>query len=69
MKLTFSHGASRDGPHKRFNNGFGGEVWRVIDLGREDPIVAVALPALVRAAAAYNLAKTEKAGRPKTTRA
>ena len=37
MKLTFSHGARLDDPHELFNKGFGGEVWRAIDLGREDP--------------------------------
>ena len=59
MKLTFCQGASLDDPHKLFNNGFGGEVWRAIDLGREDPIVVVKLPALVRADIADNLAKTK----------
>ena len=48
MKLTFSHGARLDDPHELFNKGFGGEVWRAIDLGTENPIVAVALQAVVR---------------------
>ena len=60
MKLTFSHGARLDDPHELYNNGFGGEVWRAIDLGREDAIVAVKLPALVRADIADHLAKTNK---------
>ena len=60
MKLTFCHRARLDDPRKLFNNGFGGEVWRAIDLGREDPIVAVKLPALVRADIADNLAQTNK---------
>lgn len=38
VKLTFSHGASLPDPDKLFNNGFGGKVWRAIDIfrGRHD---------------------------------
>ncbi len=38
VKLTFSHGASLPDPDKLFNAGFGGKVWRAIDVlrGRQD---------------------------------
>ncbi|WP_455854616.1 DUF1801 domain-containing protein [Ensifer canadensis] len=32
VKLTFSHGASLPDPENLFNNGFGGKVWRAIDV-------------------------------------
>lgn len=57
VKLTFSHGASLDDPHRLFNNGFGGKVWRAIDLCEGDAIDADALGALIRAAIAFNRAK------------
>jgi hypothetical protein len=68
VKLTFSHGASLEDPHKLFNNGFGGKVWRAIDLHEGDAVDAEALGALIRAAIAFNQdkpnkkAKTAKAG-------
>ena len=40
VKLTFSHGASLDDPDKLFNAGFGGNVWRAIDLYEGDKIDA-----------------------------
>ena len=55
VKLTFSRGASLDDPHKLFNNGFGGRVWRAIDLGKGDTINAGVLQALVRAAARFTI--------------
>ena len=60
VKLTFSHGASLPDPDKLFNNGFGGKVWRAIDLFEGDKIDAGALKELVRAAIEYNKAKTKK---------
>ena len=61
VKLTFSHGASLPDPDKLFNNGFGGKVWRAIDVSECDEIDADALKALVRAAIAYNRAKKKPA--------
>ena len=61
VKLTFSHGASLPDPDKLFNNGFGGKVWRAIDVFEGDKIDGPALKALVRAAIAYNQAKPKKA--------
>ena len=60
VKLTFSHGASLPDPDKLFNNGFGGKVWRAIDLFEGDKIDESALKELVRAAIEYNKAKTKK---------
>ena len=68
VKLTFSHGASLPDPDKLFNNGFGGKVWRAIDLFEGDKIDESALKELVRAAIDYNKAKTKKKA-PASTRA
>ncbi|WP_269932528.1 DUF1801 domain-containing protein [Aminobacter sp. HY435] len=57
VKLTFSHGASLPDPDNVFNNGFGGKVWRAIDVFEGDAVDEDALKALVRAAIAFNLAK------------
>ena len=58
VKLTFSHGASLPDPDRLFNAGFGGKVWRAIDLFEGDTIDAPALQTLVRAAIDYNEAKS-----------
>ena len=68
VKLTFSHGASLPDPGKLFNNGFGGKVWRAIDVSEGEEIDADALKALVRAAIAYNRAK-KKPARAKSVKA
>ncbi|UVK45855.1 DUF1801 domain-containing protein [Mesorhizobium sp. AR07] len=60
VKLTFSHGASLPDPDKLFNNGFGGKVWRAIDLFEGDELDERALKDLVRAAIDYNQAKKKK---------
>ena len=60
VKLTFSHGASLPDPDKLFNAGFGGKVWRAIDLFEGDKINEQALKDLVRAAIDYNQAKKKK---------
>ena len=59
VKLTFSHGASLPDPDKLFNNGFGGKVWRAIDVFEDDKINERALTNLVRAAIAYNQSKSK----------
>ena len=61
VKLTFSHGASLPDPDKLFNNGFGGKVWRAIDLFEGDKVNEAALKTLIRAAVAYNQNKPKKA--------
>ena len=65
VKLTFSHGASLPDPAGLFNNGFGGKVWRAIDVGEGDKIDAQALTDLVRAAIAFNQSKPKKTRKPK----
>jgi hypothetical protein len=60
VKLTFSHGASLPNPDKLFNNGFGGKVWRAIDLFEGDKIDERALKNLIRAAVEYNQRKSKK---------
>ncbi|MET2825603.1 DUF1801 domain-containing protein [Mesorhizobium shangrilense] len=60
IKLTFSHGASLADPEKLFNNGFGGKVWRSIDIFEGGEIDAQALKELIRAAVGYNQAKAKK---------
>jgi hypothetical protein len=60
VKLTFAHGASLPDPEKLFNNGFGGKVWRAIDVFEGDKVDARALKNLVRAAIDYNQSKLEK---------
>lgn len=60
VKLTFSHGASLQDPDKVFNAGFGGKVWRAIDIFEGDTIDERALKNLVRAAIEYNQSKVRK---------
>jgi hypothetical protein len=60
VKLTFAHGASLPDPDKLFNNGFGGKVWRAIDLFEGDKINDRALKNLVRAAVEYNQIKLKR---------
>lgn len=66
VKLTFAHGASLPDPDKLFNNGFGGKVWRAIDVFEGDRIDARALKNLVRAAIDFNQAKSKKKARAGT---
>ena len=61
VKLTFSHGANLPDPDNLFNNGFGGKVWRAIDVFEGDTLNEGALKELVRAAVDYNHAKKKKA--------
>src|ERR1700738_4111882 len=68
VKLTFAHGASLPDPDKLFNNGFGGKVWRAIDLFEGDKINERALKNLVRAAVDFNQSKLKKKA-PAGTRA
>jgi hypothetical protein len=60
VKLTFAHGASLPDPEKLFNNGFGGKVWRAIDVFEGDKVDARALKNLVRAAIDYNQSRSDK---------
>ena len=60
VKLTFSHGASLADPDKLFNAGFGGKVWRAIDILEGETIDGEALKRLVRSAIEYNQTKLKK---------
>ena len=68
VKLTFSHGASLPDLDKLFNAGFGGKVWRAIDIFEGDKINERALKNLVRAAVDYNQIKWKRKA-PAGTRA
>ncbi|NGN39551.1 DUF1801 domain-containing protein [Mesorhizobium sp. CGMCC 1.15528] len=69
VKLTFSHGASLPDPDKLFNAGFGGKVWRAIDVFEGDTIDENALKNLVRAAIEFNQAKKKTKKAPAGSRA
>jgi hypothetical protein len=60
VKLTFSQGASLPDPDKLFNNGFGGKVWRAIDLHEGDEIHERALKTLVHAAVDFNQGRLKR---------
>lgn len=60
VKLTFAHGAKLPDPDKLFNAGFGGNMWRAIDLFEGDRLNARAFKKLIRAAADYNRNKKKK---------
>jgi hypothetical protein len=68
VKLTFSHGASLPDPDGLFNNGFGGKVWRAIDISEGDKIDERALKNLVRAAIEFNQARKSKKKSPAAAR-
>ena len=60
VKLTFDYGARLPDPDKLFNAGLEGNQRRAIDVLEGDKINAPALKNLVRAAIAYNQAKSKK---------
>ena len=60
VKLTFDHGARLPDPDKLFNAGLEGNQRRAIDFFEGDKVNAPALKNLVRAAIAYNQAKSKK---------
>lgn len=59
VKLTFAHGAHLPDPGKLFNAGLEGNARRAIDFFEGDKIDARALKALVRAAIAFNQARSK----------
>lgn len=59
-KLTFAHGAHLPDPDKLFNAGLEGNLRRAIDFLEGDKVNDRALKNLVRAAIAYNQAKSKK---------
>jgi hypothetical protein len=58
VKLTFARGAELDDPAGLFNAGFGGNTRRAIDIREGDAIDEAAFKALVREAAAANVARS-----------
>jgi hypothetical protein len=60
VKLTFMYGASLPDPDKLFNAGLEGNARRAIDFLEGDKINDRALKTLVRAAIAFNQAKSKK---------
>ncbi|KJC37134.1 hypothetical protein UP10_04390 [Bradyrhizobium sp. LTSPM299] len=60
VKLTFMYGASLPDPDKLFNAGLEGNARRAIDFLEGDKINDRALKTLIRAAIAFNQAKSKK---------
>ena len=60
VKLTFNDGAHLPDPAKLFNAGLDGNQRRAIDYFEGDTVDATTLQALVRAAVAYNQARSKK---------
>lgn len=58
VKLTFAKGAPLEDPSGLFNAGFGGNTRRAIDIREGEEIDEEAFRALVRAAVALNLSRT-----------
>lgn len=57
VKLTFARGAALSDPARLFNSSLEGNVRRAIDIREGEAIDEPALQALIRAAAAHNLAE------------
>lgn len=62
VKLTFARGADLPDPAGLFNSSLGGNTRRAIDIREGEEIDSEALKALVRAAAALNVAKAPRGG-------
>ena len=60
VKLTFMYGAKLPDPDRLFNDGLEGNARRAIDFFEGDKINAPALKTLIRAAIAFNQAKSKK---------
>ncbi len=56
VKLTFAAGASLDDPAGLFNSSLDGNTRRAIDIREGETVDAAAFKALIRAAAAWNMA-------------
>lgn len=60
VKVTFNQGAHLTDHHKLFNAGLAGNKWRAIDIYENDRVDTAALEDLIRAAIAFNLARSKK---------
>ena len=58
VKLTFAHGAKLPDPQRLFNASLEGNTRRAIDIHEGETIDAAAFRALIRAAIAFNVAKS-----------
>ena len=67
VKLTFMYGASLPDPDKLFNAGLEGNARRAIDFLEGDKINDRALKTLIRAAIAFNRAKSKKPAKKAST--
>jgi hypothetical protein len=59
VKLTLSEGALLPDPQKVFNNGFGGNKLRALDISEGDKLNESGIKALIRAGVDHNLAKAK----------
>ena len=59
VKLTLHEGASLPDPQKVFNNGFGGNKLRALDISEGDTINDSSVRALIRAGVDHNLGKAK----------
>lgn len=59
VKLTLHEGASLPDPQKVFNNGFGGNKLRALDISEGDKLNESGIKALIRAGVELNLAKVK----------
>jgi hypothetical protein len=68
VKLTFAHGAALKDPRKLFNSSLGGGTRRAIDIPKGAKLNAAAFKALIRAAVAFNAAKSKPVKKAKAQR-
>lgn len=61
VKLTFAHGAALEDPGRLFNSSLEGKTRRAIDIREGEALDGGALKALIRAAAAFNLERRDRA--------
>ena len=59
VKLTLSEGALLPDPQKVFNNGFGGNKLRALDISEGDKLNESGIKGLIRAGVDHNLAKVK----------
>lgn len=54
VKVTFYKGAHLKDPNKLFNNGLNGNLWRTIDIFKDDMLDEAAFKSLIKSAVDYN---------------
>jgi len=63
VKLTLHEGANLPDSQKIFNNGFGGNKLRALDISEGDKLNESGIKALIRAGVEHNLAKVKPKGK------